>query len=103
MDIKERLVDFLPEWQRVFTYFPSYIKLCEDFRDFLECKPESFDLCKSKLIHSYSVFSDLCEKDPESLKEKKRIGDENFIMKRNHELTLKFYDHQLRFFKKSLK
>ncbi len=93
--IDDNLIDYLPEWQRIFIHYPAYAKLCNALESSLLAPYETLEEKKSELIHARMIFDDLCSKDPEGEKEKERIGKENQVKIRNFQLD-DLYEKQIK-------
>lgn len=90
-DVEERLVDYLPEWQRIFTSTPSYKQLCQKLFEYINAEKEAQS--KVELYHAKLMFDNLCEKDPEGLKEKERVQREQEVRQKERKLNSLYNEH----------
>jgi len=92
--VEENLIDYLPEWKKIFSDTPSFKNLSFALYDHLQDWDHESEL---KLIHAKSVFDNLCESDPEGLRVKEQIKNRITLQEKERDLALMFKEYMNQF------
>ena len=99
--IRDNLIDYLPEWQQIYSKSHAFKILFEDVVTLLETPiKERFD-AKQKLSLSMSNFNHLCENDPECLNVKKNIELNQEIRDKNRKTEVLYKNYIQTFLKEN--
>ncbi len=80
-NLEEGLKKYLPEWQLSFCKSPTYKELCNALR---KVGNDPSEENRSALLHAKIIWDDLCEKDPESIRQKENLEIKNIALRKNN-------------------